>query len=378
MIDMITDALRNCTDPKGASSAFIRNFILGRYPSVDGARFKTSFRKAFISGIQKNVLVRTKATEAAEGLNGRVKLAAKAKPRNKASVAVSSASERSSNPGPSSKAAPRKAKNSGSVAAEGRGKGAEPREPAGVQKKRAAGANTKPAVAGSASENGTARKKTAASSGAVPKAGKGAGVAAQARKGGGAAAKAEKGAAVKAGKRNAVAATGGKDNASDDEKTFVDVERCSDSADSAAERQRDDFPHEAARQSESEDSTEETMQRSEGEQSETEHRGESENSDAEAEGALNTIRTAETKRGPGRKIASKKPSRLRTTAEFDTARHEHSSGAGEPDASVPSASTTSNLSEPAETGGPTGDSLEHEVEPKAKKQRPKPARRAKN
>ncbi|KAK8757236.1 hypothetical protein V5799_000062 [Amblyomma americanum] len=97
---------------------------------------------------------------------------------------------------------------------------------------------------------------------------------------------------------------------------------------------------------------------------------ESEDTSGESDEPLNTIRM---KKEPGKKIASKKLTGLKKTADSNSARQDDFSGTGEPDSSASSAK----LSAPPQDG-PTGDSVEHDEEPKAKKQRPKPARRAKN
>ncbi|XP_077496624.1 uncharacterized protein LOC144107479 [Amblyomma americanum] len=190
----------------------------GKHPDVNRARFKTSFKKAFITAMEKKVLVRRKAAEAAQGVRGRVKLATEAKPKERAAAAVAQpASDRSANPGPSTKAAPKKTESSEAVATEGRAKGAEARKPPGLQKKPAAGENAKPAVADIESKSSTIGRK-AASSGTATEAGKSSGTAVMVEKGNAVDVK------VKAGKGKGVSAKRVKDNISDDETKFLDLE----------------------------------------------------------------------------------------------------------------------------------------------------------
>lgn len=378
MISMITEALRSCTERKGASYVYIRNYINGKYPSADGPRFKNNFKKALMTGVEKNVVVRTKATEAAKGLMGRFILANVTKSRVKTSAPASSELER---PGPS-KAAPRKIKKSVTAAGGGGIKDSAPGKPVGVQRKRAAGADTKSTSGGPTDKNDRAGKKPMTSR-AVNKEKKGTDAAPKVRKGSNAAAKTEKGnaAAVKEIKENAEAAKEEGDNYIDVEETITDVEHRSDSEHSAVENEgeRENFAaneqiaedprDEARRQSESE-VAEETTQQNEGEESdtETERCAQSENT------VMHTVDVMEASKGLGKNIGCRTSELLSKTAEYDMVCHEDSSGVGEPDCSKFVASGTP---VPGQAVGPTGDAFERNGALKAGKQRSKPARRAK-
>ncbi|KAH6947515.1 hypothetical protein HPB50_019591 [Hyalomma asiaticum] len=105
MIDMIIEAMKNMDDRKGATPIYIKKFILGKYPEMDTRLFKAKFKRTFTKAIENSILVRTKATEHAEGVTGRVRLATKMKPRKKlAASGQPSASE------PPSKTIEKKAK----------------------------------------------------------------------------------------------------------------------------------------------------------------------------------------------------------------------------------------------------------------------------
>ncbi|EEC12291.1 histone H1-I-1, putative [Ixodes scapularis] len=75
----------NIAGKPGNTLAMIREAVEfhGKYKQ-DEKRFKLSFRRAFLKGIEDGVLVRTNATKTKQGLSGRVKLApAEPKPRQK-------------------------------------------------------------------------------------------------------------------------------------------------------------------------------------------------------------------------------------------------------------------------------------------------------
>ncbi|KAG0414439.1 hypothetical protein HPB47_008383 [Ixodes persulcatus] len=71
---MIREALEFHDDKKGSAPISLFAWIVGKY-GQDEKRFKPSFRRAFLKGIEEGVLVRTNATKTKEGLTGRVKLA---------------------------------------------------------------------------------------------------------------------------------------------------------------------------------------------------------------------------------------------------------------------------------------------------------------
>uniref|UniRef100_G3MS01 H15 domain-containing protein n=1 Tax=Amblyomma maculatum TaxID=34609 RepID=G3MS01_AMBMU len=227
MAIMIEDAVSNCSDRKGATPAYIRNYILGKYPELDRTRFKTTFKKAFLTAIEKKALLRTKATETALGLSGRVKLAPKVKPSRKAPTPPES--QGSSNAGPSSKASPKKTKKSGAASTVDRTKGAEAKKPAEGQRKRGAGA--KEPVADTTKDSSTSGKKTPSSSVAPAKGVKDTKVpVSKAPKGRGAAVKRGKAnlEEMKATEKEEVPVEKRKNTVSDDEYAFVDVEQSGD------------------------------------------------------------------------------------------------------------------------------------------------------
>ncbi|KAM7283311.1 putative histone H1-I-1 [Ixodes scapularis] len=80
---MIREAVEFHDDKKGSTPRSLFAWIVGKYKQ-DEKRFKLSFRRAFLKGIEDGVLVRTNATKTKQGLSGRVKLApAEPKPRQK-------------------------------------------------------------------------------------------------------------------------------------------------------------------------------------------------------------------------------------------------------------------------------------------------------
>ncbi|KAL3186517.1 hypothetical protein MRX96_027337 [Rhipicephalus microplus] len=94
MIDMIVDAMNNLNDQRGASPIYLKKFILGKYPEIKTWQFQAKFKRTFLKALENNILVRIKATEHAEGVTGRVKLARKVEPRKNVVAPGSPATKR--------------------------------------------------------------------------------------------------------------------------------------------------------------------------------------------------------------------------------------------------------------------------------------------